>query len=133
MTGQSVPPSPVPVGGRRKREEGGRRHVTKVVMSDEERAQVEGRAIALGISIPRALVEAATGVPPLTRTERKALHAELTGIKLLLGNLTNNVNQIARALNSNADRPTREIRAVLERAAVAAARVEQMAEEYRTS
>jgi hypothetical protein len=125
--------TPVPSGGRQRREDGGRRHTTKVLMSDEERVQVEARAIALGVSIPRALVEAATGVPPLTRTEREALHQELAGIKLLLGNLTNNVNQIAKALNSDADVPGRQIRAVLERAAVAAARVEELAERYRAS
>lgn len=116
-----------------RREEGGRRHVTKVTMSDAERVLVEARAIALGVSIPRALVEAATGVPPLTRTEREALHQEITGIKLLLGNLTNNVNQIAKALNSDADVPNRQIRSVLERAAVAASRVEELAERYRAS
>jgi hypothetical protein len=102
-------------------------------MSDEERRKVEARAIALGISVPRALVEAATGVPPLTRSERLALHQELAGIKLLLGNLTNNVNQIAKALNSDADVPSRQIRAVLERAAIAAGRVEELAEGYRAS
>lgn len=95
--------------------------------------QVQARAIALGISVPRTLVEAAIGVPPLTRRERDVLHQELTGLKFLLGNLTNNVNQIARALNSDADVPTRQIRAVLERAAAAAARVEALAEEYRAS
>ncbi|MGW1674599.1 hypothetical protein [Streptomyces sp. NPDC002324] len=102
-------------------------------MSDEEFALIQGRAIALGVSVPRALVEAATGVPPLTKSQRHALHQELTGVKLLLANLTNNVNQIARKLNSDVDVPTREIRAVLERAAVAAGRVDDIAESYRTS
>ncbi|MFE6808607.1 hypothetical protein ACFVEN_44190 [Streptomyces sp. NPDC057681] len=102
-------------------------------MNDEEWAKVQGRAIALGISVPRALVEATTGVPPLTRKERDALHQELAGIKFLLSNLTNNTNQIAKALNSDADVPNRQIRSVLERAAVAAARVEELAEKYRTS
>jgi len=102
-------------------------------MNDEEFTKVQGRALALGISVPRALIEAATGVPPLTRKEREALHQELTGMKFLLGNLTNNVNQIAKALNSDADVPSRQIRAVLERAAVAASRVEELAEEYRAS
>ncbi|MFF7176854.1 hypothetical protein [Streptomyces pseudovenezuelae] len=123
----------VPSGGRQKREDGGRQHRAKVLMNDEEFTQVQARAIALGISIPRTLVEAAIGVPPLTRRERDALHQELTGLKFLLGNLTNNVNQIAKALNSDADVPTRQIRSVLERAAAAAARVEALAEEYRAS
>ena len=124
---------PVPQGGRNKREDGGRKHTAFVRMNDEEFTKVQGRALALGISVPRALIEAATGVPPLTRKEREALHQELTGMKFLLGNLTNNVNQIAKALNSDADVPSRQIRAVLERAAVAASRVEELAEEYRAS
>lgn len=123
----------VPPGGRSRREEGGRRHTAFVRMNDEEFALIQGRAIAMGVSVPRALVEATTGVPPLTRTQRKALHQELAGIKLLLGNLTNNVNQIAKKLNSDVDVPTREIRAVLERAAVAVGRVDDIAESYRTS
>ncbi|WP_406517572.1 hypothetical protein [Streptomyces sp. NBC_00134] len=133
MTESEKSRMPVPSGGRQKREDGGRPHVTKVRMNDEERLKVEARAIALGVSIPRALIEAATGVPPLTRTERDALHQELAGIKFLLSNLTNNTNQIAKALNSDADVPNRQIRSVLERAAVAAARVEELAEKYRTS
>ncbi|MGW2725085.1 hypothetical protein [Streptomyces sp. NPDC001492] len=102
-------------------------------MSDAEFTVVQARAIALGISVPRTLIEAAIGVPPLTRRQREVLHQELTGVKLLLGNLTNNVNQIARALNSGADVPDQQIRTVLDRAAAAAARVEEVAEVYRTS
>lgn len=131
MSQDGIQSRPVPPGGRNKREAGGRPHKAFVRMSDEEFAKIAGRARALEISVPRALVEAATGAPPLTKSERQALHQELTGVKLLLGNLTNNVNQIAKALNSDADVPTRQIRSVLERAAVAAARVEELAVRYR--
>lgn len=133
MTAPSMPRRPVPPGGRNKREDGGRPHKAFVRMNDEEFAQVQARAVALGISIPRTLLEATTGAPPLTKREREALHAEMAGIKALLGNLTNNVNQIAKALNSDADVPTRQVRAVLERAATAAARVDEFMKTYQLS
>lgn len=123
--------APAPSGGRLKRETGGRQHVTKVLMNDAEMLTVQARAIALGVSVPRSLVEAAIGVPPLTKREREALTQEVTGLKWLLGNLTNNVNQIARALNSDVEVPAEQIRAVLERAEAAAGRVEELAERFR--
>ncbi|MEU1132635.1 hypothetical protein ABZ383_22700 [Streptomyces sp. NPDC005900] len=95
-------------------------------MSDDEFAVIEGRARVLGISVQRVLIEAAMGVPPLTRTERQALHTELTSIKRLLGNLTNNVNQIARARNSDVDVQPKLIAAVLSRAAAAAGQAEDL-------
>ncbi|MFH8350215.1 hypothetical protein [Streptomyces sp. NPDC018045] len=131
MAEELTPRRSAPPGGRNKREAGGRRHVTKVLMNDAEFQMVQGRAVALGISVPRALIEAAIGVPPLTKSERAALNTELTGLKHLLGNLTNNVNQIAAALNSDVSVPAVQIRAVLARAEAAAARVEELAQEYR--
>ncbi|MFK0294784.1 plasmid mobilization protein [Streptomyces sp. NPDC090442] len=121
----------VPAGGRNKRVPGGRTHVTKVMMTPEERARVQARAANLGISVPRALVEAAIGVPPLTRREREVLYGELNRLKFLLANLTNNANQIARALNSDVEVPPAMIRSVLERAESTVERVEALAEEFR--
>lgn len=133
MTAYQMTRYPVPMGGRNKRDEGGRKHSAHVRMNDDEFAIVQARAIALGISVPRALLEATTGAPPLTKKERQALHAEMTGIKALLGNVANNVKQIAKALNSDADVPTRQIRAVLERATTAAARVDEFMQTYQLS
>lgn len=122
-----------PPGGRNKREVGGRSHVCKVMLNDDELRIVKGRAAALGISMQRAMIEATMGVPPLTRTERDTLHRELMAVRRQLAGLTNNVNQIAKALNSDGEVPAPQIRAVLDRSARAAERVEQLAMEYRTS
>ncbi|WP_143053698.1 hypothetical protein [Streptomyces sp. 2112.2] len=119
-----------PAGGRSKRVPGGREHVAKVMMTTAEYEKVSARAIVLGVSVPRALIEAAAGVPPLTRREREILYGELNGLKFLLGNLTNNVNQIARALNSDAEVPGQQIRSVLQRAEMAAGRIEELAERF---
>ncbi|MDJ0344242.1 hypothetical protein QMK19_28965 [Streptomyces sp. H10-C2] len=120
-----------PSGGRLTRVVGGRRHVTKVLMTDDEWVAVQARAIAMGVSVPRALIEAATGTPPQTRTERVALYQELMGLRRLVANVTNNVNQIAKTLNAGVDVPNRQIAATLERAAVAMRRVEEFAEDVR--
>ncbi|MGX1976866.1 hypothetical protein [Streptomyces kronopolitis] len=120
-----------PAGGRSKRVPGGRKHAAKVMMTTEEFERVSARAIVLGVSVPRALIEAATGVPPLTRREREILYGELNGLKFLLGNLTNNANQIARALNSDIEVPGQQIRSVLQRAEAAAGRIEELAERFR--
>ncbi|MEU5959204.1 hypothetical protein [Streptomyces sp. NPDC047525] len=97
-------------------------------MSDGEFAVIEGRGRVLEISVQRVLIEAAMGVPPLTQTERNAITSELLGLKRLLGNLTNNVNQIARARNSDVDVRPELIEAVLTRAEAAAGRVEELTE-----
>ncbi|MEU1121855.1 MULTISPECIES: plasmid mobilization relaxosome protein MobC [unclassified Streptomyces] len=96
-------------------------------MNDAEYAAIQGRSVALGISIPRTLIEAAMGVPPLTATERRVLMTELMSVKRLLGNLTNNVNQIARALNSDLAVEPVLIESVLRRAETAAGEVEDLA------
>jgi hypothetical protein len=122
---------PAPAGGRNRREPGGRKHEAKVRMNDEEFARVQARALAMGVSIPRVLIESATGAPALTRTERSAYFTELMAMRRLLANLTNNVNQIARVLNSQGDVADREIRAALDRSAAATQRIEELAEVYR--
>ncbi|GAA0438950.1 plasmid mobilization relaxosome protein MobC [Streptomyces luteireticuli] len=120
--------SPVPSGGRSKREPGGRQHVTKVRMNDEEAGLVKGRAVVMGISPPRCLIESAIGVPQYTKTERQALIRELLAVRWLLANMTNNVNQIARALNMDELVPDSQITAVLSAVERATDRVERAAD-----
>lgn len=110
--------------------EGKRQHVTKVLMNDDEFARVQSRAIALGVSIPRTLVEAAIGVPPLTRTERDRMYAEVMAVRRLLGNATNNLNQVARALNSDVEVPSEQIAGVLRHIARAVQRLDETASRY---
>ncbi|WP_167518999.1 plasmid mobilization relaxosome protein MobC [Streptomyces chryseus] len=100
--------------------------MTKVLMSDQEWTKIQARALALGVSVPRVLVESTIGTAQMTKTQRDAMVAELLGVKALLANIANNVNQIAKALNSGSDVPNRQITAVLERTAVAVKRVEEL-------
>ncbi|MFJ8166513.1 hypothetical protein ACIRBY_37115 [Streptomyces sp. NPDC096136] len=130
MAERVTPRRATPQGGKLKRGEGKRDHVTKVLMNDEEFAKVQGRAIALQVSVPRTLVEAATGVPPLTKTERHRLYEEVMAVRRLLGNATNNLNQVAKALNSDGEATDAQISAILRRLAVAVERTEDMARKY---
>ncbi|MBH1934128.1 plasmid mobilization relaxosome protein MobC [Streptomyces sp. AV19] len=120
LTGRLV----TPPGGRNKRHSGGRQHKTKVLMNKEEAEIVKARSIVLGVSAPRVLLESAIGVPPFTKTERQALIGELLAVRRLLANMTNNVNQIARALNMDVEVPGSQISGVLAASAKAVARVE---------
>lgn len=129
--GEDFRPVSPTVGERNRRAPGGRKYEAKVRMTEYEAQMVRARAAALGVSVPRALLESTMGAPATTRTEREAFYRELMGLRRLLANLTNNVNQIARALNSDMEVPPREIRSVLERTAVAVRRIEELAEESR--
>ncbi|HEX6523328.1 MAG TPA: plasmid mobilization relaxosome protein MobC [Streptosporangiaceae bacterium] len=82
------------------RVEGGRRHAVKVRLDDAEYDAIVAHAADSKVSIQRLLVTCA-----LTRTlpaipAQSALIAELVGLRRLAANLANNVNQIARRLNS---------------------------------
>lgn len=60
------------------------------------------RSLALNVSIPRLLFEAATSPTPAeTPTARRAQLAELFRAHRTLASLGNNVNQMARALNAD--------------------------------
>lgn len=94
---------PVPAAStsaaRRHRVAGGRPRHVKIRFTDAEYDAISARAVEAGVSIPRLLVDGA-----LIRRRRPvvptALIAELAGLRRLVANLANNVNQIARKLNS---------------------------------
>ncbi|HZR49141.1 MAG TPA: plasmid mobilization relaxosome protein MobC [Streptosporangiaceae bacterium] len=94
---------PVPAAStsasRRHRVAGGRPRHVKIRFTDAEYDAIAARAVEAGVSIPRLLVDGA-----LIRRRRPvvptALTAELAGLRRLVANLANNVNQIARKLNS---------------------------------
>lgn len=86
--------------GRQQRAQGGRRNRVDVKLSDEEMVQVQARAISLGVSVPRLLVESVLYGGVATVTERHQLYRELTQVRRLVAALGNNVNQLARVANS---------------------------------
>lgn len=84
---------------RRHRVEGGRPHAVKVRFTDDEFAAVAERAADAQVSVQRFLVEGALA-PRRQVVVPAALTAELSGVRRLLANLANNMNQIARKLNA---------------------------------
>lgn len=82
---------------------GGRRHSHEVKVTPEEEALLLQRAEAQRVTIPRLLVEAALAPQGETPTQRRELLAEMFAVNRLLGNLANNVNQIAKATNATGE------------------------------
>ena len=82
---------------------GGRRHSHEVKVTPEEEAMLLQRAEAQRVSIPRLLVESALAPQGETPTQRRELLAEMFAVNRLLGNLANNVNQIAKATNATGE------------------------------
>ncbi len=85
---------------------GGRPFKHEVKVSDAEEARLVVLASRHGMSIPRLLVAAALDrSDEITAADKRELLTELFTIHRLLGNMANNVNQIARAVNSTGDLP----------------------------
>lgn len=82
---------------------GGRRHSHEVKVTPQEEALLLQRAEAQRVTIPRLLVEAALAPQGETPTQRRELLAEMFAVNRLLGNLANNVNQIAKATNATGE------------------------------
>lgn len=82
---------------------GGRRHSHEVKVTPEEEALLLQRAEAQRVTIPRLLVESALAPQGETPTQRRELLAEMFAVNRLLGNLANNVNQIAKATNATGE------------------------------
>jgi hypothetical protein len=77
-----------------------------VLLTVQEQAQLRARAGALGVSVPRLLVESAlSGVE--TPAERRGWIAELFELRRLLATVANNVNQLARTANTTGELPSR--------------------------
>ena len=84
---------------RRHRVEGGRQRQVKIRFTDAEYGAIAERALEARVSIPRLIVDS-TLIRRNRVTASPALTAELAGLRRLVANLANNVNQIARKLNS---------------------------------
>jgi hypothetical protein len=111
---QASRPIPSQAAGatRQRRVEGGRRHAIKLRLDDAEYEAVTSSAAELKLSVQRFLLSSALArrFPPAPARIPSQLAAELAGLRRLTANLANNINQIARALNSGAT-PTSSITA----------------------
>lgn len=89
---------------RRHRIEGGRKHQIKIRFTDAEYEAIAARAAEARVSVQRFLVDSALAQQHRPRRSAPAaLIAELAALRRLTSNLANNMNQIARALNSGAN------------------------------
>lgn len=104
MTEGSGPERPVR-RTRLRRQPGGRRHTVWVRLSDREKAQLEERAKAGGVSVPRLLVESALLGDAQTAGERRQAIAELLGARRMVAAVGNNLNQLTRTANATGELP----------------------------
>jgi Mobilization protein NikA len=102
MSNQVTNPVPSAANGatRRRRVDGGRHRAVNLRLDDAEYAAISSYAASAKLSIQRFIVSCAlTGTAPASPAP-SALTAEIAGVRRLTANLANNVNQIARKLNS---------------------------------
>ncbi len=79
----------------------------KVKLSVAEDERLRERAAALGVSVPRLMVEAAlSGVE--TPAARRQMIADLFEARRLLATVANNVNQLAKLANTSGEVGSRE-------------------------
>jgi hypothetical protein len=75
----------------------------QVKLTEEERDQLRARAAALGVSVPRLLIESALGGAAGMAPDRQREVAELFEVRRLLATVANNVNQLARLANTTGE------------------------------
>jgi mobilization protein NikA len=94
-------PAPAACRGaaRRHRVEGGRRHQVKVRFTEAELEAIIARAADAHVSVQRFMVGSALARRPQAAVPVQ-LAAEVASLRRLVANLANNINQIARRLNS---------------------------------
>lgn len=98
---------------RRHRLEGGRSIKLTLRLSAAEHDAIAVRADSAGVNAQRFLVDSALASRRSSAVVPAALIAELSGIHRLLGSLANNMNQIARWLNSGG-RPDARVLAAMD-------------------
>lgn len=85
---------------RRSRAGGGPRdHRTVIKHTDEEWARVTAAATHLGLSVPGFYERAAFAGSAQAAVELSIIEDQLFGVRRLLANAANNLNQVARSLN----------------------------------
>ena len=80
--------------------EGGRQRAVKIRLTDAEYEVPVARAIDARVSIQRYMIAAALARKPSALQAPSSVVAELAALRRLVGSLANNINQIARKLNS---------------------------------
>jgi hypothetical protein len=90
-------PSAAKGSARRRRAEGGRHHELELHFTEEEYEMLAARAAEERVTIQRYIVSHAMA---RRLTLNTALTEELTALRRLVANLANNMNQIARHMNS---------------------------------
>ncbi len=92
-----------PLGRRRRANAPAAERRTKrytVKVSESEKADLERRATAAGVDVPRLMFESALSSRIETASERKAAIAEVFALRRAIGTIANNVNQLARYANT---------------------------------
>ena len=92
---------------RAENEPGGRQFRHEVKVTPEEEAKLVVLSKQQRVTIPRLLVSSALSrdTARITVEQQRELLTELFAIHRLLGNMANNVNQVAKAVNSTGDVP----------------------------
>lgn len=102
--------------GRQSRRQGGRDAVIQVRVSPEQNERLRAAAAAQGVSVQAHLLDRAE-VGPLvdgwTARQRRAVAQELLQVRRILAGIGTNVNQIAKAANTDGAVNDDEIRAAL--------------------
>jgi hypothetical protein len=102
QTTRKTVPSAANGATRLRRVDGGREHAIKVKLNNAEYQAISTRAADRKLSVQRFLLSCALAPNPTVQPVKapSTLTAELAGLRRLTGNLANNINQIARVLNS---------------------------------
>ena len=102
QTTRKMVPSAANGATRLRRAAGGREHAIKVKLNNAEYQAISARAADRKLSVQRFLLSCALAQTADVQPVRapSTLTAELAGLRRLTGNLANNINQIARVLNS---------------------------------
>jgi len=103
----------------------------EVSVNGDEDVQLQARAVAAGVTVPRFLFESAMSAHVQTDTDRKAAIAELFKLRRDMAGVATNVNQLAkwaneeRAFPADAAAVVAEYRAVVAEIRVALDRINQ--------
>jgi uncharacterized protein (DUF1778 family) len=80
---------------------GGRHMVVKVRLAQSEHDELRRRAEMAGVSVQRFLFDAAMAGTAAATAERRRAKADAERARLVLTNIANNVNQLAKWANTN--------------------------------
>lgn len=92
------------MSGPRRRQANGRPHRINVSLTDDQLHTWQAAADQDQVTLQRWMVDQLEGKPP-TRI-RRALYAEVTGIRAEIAGATSNVNQLARSAHTTGFDPT---------------------------